>query len=308
MFVNNWVLFKLRNNLYPYLRKKIGVRSLTHTKNKYKRKIDKFIYTRQYFPLDLEVKLRSMGIKEGDVVCIHSSWDEFYNFKGTPEDFINIFIRILGSEGTLLMPSYPLLRNKDSIFNIKTTPTRAGLIPEVFRHFKDIERSLDIHSVAVWGKHAKFLTESHLFSETSWDQNSPYYKLGELKAKVLNFGLGKYHVGTIMHCADSILRKEIPYFKLFFGQTKQIKIKKINGEFVIKNYLANDDDFSYFFTEKSHWKVIKNNFDKSKYKLDRISNLKITLFDAEYTLNKSVELAKKGIVVYLFPNPNDYEF
>lgn len=308
MSVNNWFIFKIRNNLYPFLRKKMGVRSLTHIKNKYTRKIDKFIYKKQYTPFDLENKIKRMGINKGDVVCVHSSWDEFYNFKGTPEDFINIFISIIGTEGTLLMPSYPFLRKKDSIFNIKTTPTRAGLIPEVFRHYKNIERSLDIHSVAVWGKHAKFLTESHFFSETSWDQNSPYFKLGELKAKVLNFGLGKHHVGTIMHCADSILRNEFTYFDLFFKQTRQIKIKKLDGEIVTKNYFTSDDNFSYIFSDKSHWRVIKNHFDPLKYKLDSISNLKITLFDAEYTLNKSIELAKKGIVVYLFPNPNEYEF
>lgn len=308
MSIKNKIISYLKQNLFPYIRKKTGVRSLTHVKNKYKRKWDKKIHNKSFSPEELENKLRKLGIEEGDTVCVHSSWDEFYNFSGNPEKVIEIFLNILGNEGTLMMPSYPLLRKENSVFSLKSTPTKAGLLPEVFRNYPGVKRSLDIHSVVALGKNAVLLTESHQFSKTSWDENSPYYILKAIKGKVINFGLGKYHVGTVMHCADSILSKELEYFKTFFTKKKELKIKKEDGEIFQKEYYTASEDFSFIFTEKYHSEYIKKYFDKTKYKIDKISNLNITLFDATYTIDRSIELARKGIVVYLSPDPKKFKF
>jgi aminoglycoside N3'-acetyltransferase len=298
----------MKKKIYELLRKKLKVRSLTHLKNKYTRKLDKIRFPQKYTSRELKDKFLSLGVKKGDVIFIHSSWDEFYNYEGTPEEFIDMVLDLIGDEGTLVMPSYPLIRKKGGVFSLKTTPTLAGLLPEVFRNYKKIERSIDAHSVAAYGKHAKYLTESHIHSETSWDENSPYYKLGELKAKVFSLGLGKYHVGTIMHCADSILRRKYEYFDLFFKKKEQIKIKNIDGEIIVKSYFTKEDDFYYSFTEKSHWGVVKKYFDPSKYKIDKLSNLNITVFDAAYVIFRAIELGEKGIVVYTDPNPKKYTF
>lgn len=298
----------MKKKLYEILRKKLKVRSLTHLKSRYNRRIDKIKYSKKYTSEDLKNKFLSLGVTKGDVVFIHSSWDEFYNYDGTPETFIDLLIDLIGDEGTLLMPSYPLLRKKGAMFNLKTTPTLAGLLPEVFRNYKNIERSIDVHSVAAYGKNAKYLTESHINSQTPWDENSPYYKLGGVNAKVFSLGLGKHHVGTIMHCADSILRKKYEYFDLFFKKREQIKIKKKDGEVITKNYFTKEDDFYYNFTEKSHWGVVKKYFDKKQYKIDKLSNLNITMFNAAYVIPRVIELGEKGIVVYTDPDPKKYIF
>jgi len=298
----------MKRKIFDLLRNKLKVRSLTHLRNKYKRKFDKKVYRKKITSEELADKFRKMGVQKGNVVFIHSSWDEFYNYDGTPETFIDMLLDLIGEEGTLLMPSYPLIRKKGGTFSIKTTPTLAGLLPEVFRNYKKIERSLDYHSVAAFGKLARYITESHVYSESSWDENSPYYKLAEVKAKVFSLGLGKHHVGTIMHCADSILRKEYEYFDLFFKKNAKINIKKENGEIITKTYLTKEDDFYYNFTEKSHWGVVKKYFDSGKYKIDKLSNLDITMFDAEYVIHRAIELGRKGIVVYTDPDPKKYTF
>lgn len=298
----------MKRKIFDLLRNRLKVRSLTHLRNKYKRKFDKQVYRKKITSEELAEKFRKMGVQKGNVIFIHSSWDEFYNYEGTPETFIDMVLDLIGEEGTLLMPSYPLIRKKGGTFSIKTTPTLAGLLPEVFRNYKKIERSLDYHSVAAFGKLAKYLTESHVYSESSWDENSPYYKLADVKAKVFSLGLGKHHVGTIMHCADSILRREYEYFDLFFKKNAKINIKKENGEIITKNYLTKEDDFYYSFTEKSHWGVVKKYFDPGKYKIDKLSNLNITMFDAEYVVHRAIELGRKGIVVYTDPDPKKYTF
>ncbi|KXH85478.1 AAC(3) family N-acetyltransferase [Chryseobacterium kwangjuense] len=298
----------MKRKIYELLRKRLKVRSLTHLKNKYRRKFDKIIYQKKISAQDFKDKFKALGVRKGDVIFIHSSWDEFYNYEGTPESFIDLMLELIGEEGTLLMPSYPLIRKKGGTFSIKTTPTLAGLLPEIFRNYKKVERSLDYHSVAAYGKLAKYITESHIHSESSWDEHSPYYKLAEVKAKVFSLGLGKHHVGTIMHCADSVLRRDYEYFDLFFKKHEKITIKKADGEVMVKNYLTKEDDFYYAFTEQSHWAVVKKYFDRSRYRIDQLSNLQITMFEAEYVVPRITELGKKGIVVYTHPDPKKYTF
>lgn len=298
----------MKRRFLDLLRKKLKVRSLTYLKNKYKRKLDQAIYKKEISDEDFKNKFTSLGIKKGDTILLHSSWDEFYNYKGSPEQFIDLLLEIIGSEGTLMMPSYPLLRKKTSVFNLKTTPTKAGLLPEVFRRYLPVARSVDPHSVVAYGKYAEFLTKDHIKSETFWDEHSPYYKLGEIGGKAISMGIGKHHVGTVMHCADSILQRELSYFKLFFTKQDSMTFKLMNGELFEKTFLTKEDDFYYSFTERFHWKVIKKYFDKEYYQLGKLSNIDITVFDAKYTINRSTEIGRKGIVVYTEPNPKNYKF
>ncbi len=94
------------------------------------------------------------------------------------------------------MPAYPLLRNENSIFDVRNTPTGAGLIAEEFRHYPGVKRSLNRqHSVCALGPMSDFLLGEHHLSKTCWDEKSPYYKLGEINAIVFTLGLGKVFVG-----------------------------------------------------------------------------------------------------------------
>lgn len=298
----------MKQKLFELLRKKFKIKSLSHFANKQRRNLEILYYKKKITDEEFSNLFKKMGVKKGDVIFIHSSWNEFYNYQGTPESFIDLLLKLIGEEGTLVMPSYPFLRKKNSIFNLRTTPTLAGLLPEVFRTYKKVERSIDAHSVAAFGKNAKYLTEKHILSKSSWDENSPYYKLGTLNAKVFSLGLGKYHVGTIMHCVDSLLRLEHDYFGLFFTKEAQIKIKMLTGEILTKKYFTKEEDFYYNFTKKSHAGLIRKYFDKKFYKIENVSNIKITMFDAAYTINKTLELGKSGIVVYNIPNPKKYKF
>ncbi len=298
--MNSWI----KRRLKIWTRSK----SLTNTKDRYKRKIQKLIYRKKYGHQDLIKKLSLMGVVKGDVVFVHSSWDEFYNYVGTPELLIDAILDFIGPEGTLAMPSYPFPRKTGAVFDLKRTPTAAGVLPEVFRTQKPVERSLDIHSVAAFGKFALDLTKMHIFSETSWDEYSPYYKLAEVKGKIISMGLGNHHVGTFMHCVESVLRKKYKYFELFFQKSAQVTFKDLNEKIVVKKYLTQGEGFQRAFTDKSHWGLIKRHFCKEKYRVEKISNLSITVFEADYAVHRAIELGKMGVVVYTHPSPKNYSF
>ena len=300
------MMYKFLIVLWSWYKKKMKIRSWEIYKAHLIRRVESNIYRHKYTVDELISFMQKQGLKKGSNVLLHTSWNEFYNFKGTPNEFIDALIDAVGPEGTLVMPAYPFLRNKESIFDLKRTPTSAGLIPEVFRNYPGVKRSVNIHSVCALGKHADFLTRDHKYSVTSWDKKSPYYRLSEVDGIVFGIGLGKAFVGTIMHCADSVLREEVPYFRQFFTRKQKIKIKLSDGKEYEQQFLTSAEDFSSFFTDKSHTRIIRNNFDISKYKRLKLSNLAINYYDANYFINRAIELGKKGIVVYSRPNPEEY--
>ncbi|MDR2036309.1 MAG: AAC(3) family N-acetyltransferase [Bacteroidales bacterium] len=297
------MFFKLQHKIWYWIKKRTKVRSWEAFKTNVKRKVEQKIYKQTYSTYDLIELMKSMGLKKGATIFIHSSWDEFYNYTGTINEFINAVLTEIGTEGTLAMPAYPLLRKPDSVFSIKGTPTAAGIIAETFRNYPNVKRSINRHSVCALGPMSDYLLNEHQFSTSCWDEKSPYYKLAELNALVFTFGLGKYFVGTIMHCADSILRTELPYFALFFQKETIIKIKLEDNTIYEQKYLTSSDNFSYHFTNRSHNKMISKYFDKSKYIRKRISNLTVNVYDAKYFIHKTIELGRRGIVVYLRPVP-----
>lgn len=272
------------------------------------RRVESKLYRRNYTAAELVGFMQKQGLKNGSNVLLHSSWDEFYNFKGSPNEFIDAVIEAIGPEGTLVMPAYPFLRKKESIFDLSRTPTAAGLIAEVFRNYSGIKRSVNIHSVCALGKYADFLTRDHIHSVTCWDKLSPYYRLSEVDGIVFGIGLGKAFVGTIMHCVDALLREEIPYFAQFFTRTQKIKVKLADGTEYEQEFLTAAEDFNYFFTDYHHLKIVDTYFDRSRFSRKRFSNLTINCYNVKYMINRGIELGRQGIVVYIKPNPKDFKF
>ena len=48
--------------------------------------IQKKICKKKYSKEELGCFIRKLGLENGDIVMVHSSWRRFFNFEGTPED------------------------------------------------------------------------------------------------------------------------------------------------------------------------------------------------------------------------------
>jgi len=265
--------------------------------------IERRIYRERYNTQKLMDVLRDMGVRKGANVFLHSSWDEFYNYSGRIEEFIDAVLSEIGVDGTLAMPAYPLLRKPESIFDIENTPTRAGLIAETFRRYPGVKRSINMHSVCALGPMSDYLVKDHLYSVTCWDEMSPYYRLSKIQAVILCCGLGKHFVGTAMHCVESILREEVPYFAQFFTKEVTYRYRLADRSIVEQVCLTHANGFRYRFTNRSHGRVVVGHFDRRKYVRTRLSNLTINMYDAPYIINRAIELGRQGITVYLKPDP-----
>ena len=64
-----------------------GIKDISLWRKNLKKKVGKLIYHKKYSAKDLVRLMQSVGMKEGSVVCIHSSMKEFYNYCGTAEEF-----------------------------------------------------------------------------------------------------------------------------------------------------------------------------------------------------------------------------
>lgn len=154
--------------------------------------------------------LKKLGVCAGDTVFMHSSLkglSEKFPADISPKEVIDSVIFVLGDEGTLILPafSYVNVNNVMNEFNIVSTPSCIGVIPETFRTQYDVIRSLHpTHSVCAIGKHAKEIVKNHHLDTTPVGKNSAISKLSDYDGKILMLGCGLLP-STFMHSVEEIV-------------------------------------------------------------------------------------------------------
>lgn len=271
-------------------------------------RIGRHLWKKKYTANDVVEAMKNAGMKKGSTVFIQSRWAEFYNCDSTPAELIEEIIKTIGPDGTLGMACIPYIR-EGKIFNVKRTPTNAGLLAETFRRYPGVKRSINVyHSVCAIGANADYLVSEHNQGDTPWDKKSPYYKLSELDALVFGMGLGRYWVGTIVHCVDSLLKDEVPYYHdMFYPEKTEYRYVDFDG--VEKSYW--NYDMPKTGPKKRIGSLILNNKIAKKYlhgHYNQVSNLQITCYNANEVVSTLVSLGRKGIDGYWTPSKKGYKF
>ena len=138
-----------------------GVKSLLR-RYYYGTKSTYYRYRHPFTTADLLSTLRELGISDGDVMLVHSSFAEFLGFRGKAPDVIRVLKQAVGPHGTLMMPtlsfsgSAAAYAREAKLFDLARSPSKVGLLTELFRRSEGVVRSLHpTHSVAVWGPGVK---------------------------------------------------------------------------------------------------------------------------------------------------------
>lgn len=268
-----------------------------------------YFYKKKYDTDELISIMRNMGMTRGSNVFIHSKWDEMYNYNGDEIELIEAILNVIGENGTLIMPAFPIKR-KNKLFDIKRTITSAGLLPEAFRKYPGVKRSINVqHSVCAIGLKADYLLSEHHEGDNCWDEKSPYYKLSKINTLVFSIGLRKYYIGAMVHCVEGVLMKSINYYRDFFLKEKdRIEYIDENGE--CKCYYSfslnpNNRRISKHFGARI---MTKRYFKKESCRFAKISNLKVSMYKADYVIPRMIELGQKGIDIYKKPSKKNYKF
>jgi aminoglycoside 3-N-acetyltransferase len=183
---------RLKERVYPFIPSPLRHRISSFRRQ---RRFNKLKKTKPVTKQEILNDLRKLGLKEGDIVLVHSSLSAIGYIEGGADAVIDALLEAVGPTGTILMPTFPLpgtmmdYAKTDPLFDPKNTPSYMGEITEVFRRRKEALRSLfPTHSVAAIGPHAEYLLKDHEKDQVPGGRNSPFFKLIGLDGYIMLLG------------------------------------------------------------------------------------------------------------------------
>ncbi len=255
----------------------------------------KTIHRRPIAVADLRQHLIDLGVTPGRTLWVQSSWNEFYNVPLRPSEMIEMLRDLLGAEGTLAMPAFPIDQNPDKVFLVDRAPVYTGLLCEVFRRLPDVRRSIHLgSSVCAIGPQADFLVRDHHLTRLPWGPDSPFCRLAELDARMLGLGAG-FEYMTPLHAAECLLYDEIPFFHRVFDGTVKYRWKRATGETGEHEFLRRIGDIRP--------QRLRRHFGPDICVEAKISNLRMLAADARPFIDRAVTLGRRGITMYIDPVP-----
>lgn len=242
--------------------------------------------------------LADWGIAPGDILMVHGSASRMYTYNGNITQVLEMLQELVGTNGTLCMPAYPLMKfARDEVYDLKRTPSAAGMMSEVFRRTPDAIRSCQQRSVVAVGADKEYLVNEHHLSPYGSSEYSPHARLAEKKGKVLCIAMPPT-TNSMFHCGEDILKEKFPV-NVYFDKLFLFKVRLYNGSIVEVP----------FYDRKYRWgaccdssRLLKY-FDESIIQHKRFKGIDFYLTFADRFLDRLLELANKGIHMYGFNFP-----
>lgn len=158
-----------------------------------------------------------LGVEEGDTLLVHSSYKSLGAVDGGPQIVINALEAVLGEEGTLVMPAFNFDFNKGTPWDVRSTPSKMGVLTELVRNDPRAKRVFHpIYSFAILGKHAEMF--GNLRYKSSYGADSVFAYLRKLDAKIMVVGLSYTNSMTFFHHIEEMEGVDYRYLKDFTGQ------------------------------------------------------------------------------------------
>lgn len=152
-------------------------------------------------------QLRALGVREGGVLLVHTSFRAVRPVEGGPLGLIEALRDALGPEGTLAMPSWT--GEDDEPFDPRTTPAASdlGVVADTFWRQPGVLRSEHLFAFAAAGPEAARVTSGPLPLPPHAPE-SPVGFIHDLDGQVLLLGVG-HDADTTIHLAE--LLAGVPY-------------------------------------------------------------------------------------------------
>jgi aminoglycoside N3'-acetyltransferase len=262
--------------------------------------LDKKIYRRPVEVAELRQRLIDLGVARGRTIWVQSSWNEFFNVPMKPSEVIDLLRDLIGPEGTLAMPAFPIHQDASKVFLVDRAPVYTGLLCEVFRRVPDVQRSVHLaSSVCAIGPNADFLVRDHHRTLMPWGKESPFCRLMDVDARMIGLGAG-FNYMTPLHAVECLLYDEVPFFRRVFNGTIRYRWKRASGETGEHEFLNRGGDV------RPH--RLRRHFGPDICTDTKLSNLKMLAADARPFIEHAVALGRKGITMYIEPVPKQELF
>ena len=148
-----------------------------------------------------------------EILFVHASLSNCGRFTAGPSDVLRGLSEFCH---TLAFPThtycYPSLPGEPGpLFDPKTTPSKTGLLTELFRKQTGALRSIHAtHSLAASGTLAREICHDHYRQDTPCGAGTPYSRLVQRRSAVLLFGV-TFHSYTLFHTAEDASGSEFAY-------------------------------------------------------------------------------------------------
>lgn len=168
--------------------------------------------------------LKSKGVKKGSNIILHSSYAPFSNSNLSPHEIINSLLKLIGEEGTLVMPAIPLFPNKYQVlttkniqdkniykYDVQNSKITTGVLPKILHERKDSGRSRHpINTIVAVGKLKDELLKDNLIGNNSMPcgKESGWYKSIKHDFFIVGLGTDLMHSMTSIHINEDISENE----------------------------------------------------------------------------------------------------
>ncbi len=210
--------------------------------------------------------------KKNPVVFVHSGLFPFGLLEGGVSGICETLIDWVGHSGTLLMPTFTF--RKLDVWHENNTPGETGVLTEYFRKLPCVRRTIHpIHSVAVYGEQAEYLTSE--IDSSSFGPKSLFAKLFELKATNISLGTEFEGGATYLHYIEELAK--VPYREYVELTTKVVNSKGENLDNIFKYFArVKKNDFEWC----NNWGLVWDDLVANKMiNLEKIGPAKIIYSD-----------------------------
>ncbi|MGF1803535.1 AAC(3) family N-acetyltransferase [Vibrio gigantis] len=208
----------------------------------------------------LEDYLNSLNIKQGDILIVHSSFDEMKNFDITPSELMCILRSLIGDDGTLVFPTFPILKKgkqSESIYDFKSKMCSTGLMPALFLRGKNVEKSLfPLNTLSASGPQAKDMMKDNLMTDLPHGIGSSWHYCSENHAKILLLGVDPSKTLTMVHVAEDIMDENWPIKNWYLKEDIVIRYEEHH---IQKEVRYRDQFWSRFMVSEYRTKWLKDN-------------------------------------------------
>jgi aminoglycoside 3-N-acetyltransferase-4 len=179
---------------------------------------------------DLCAQLRTLGVEQGGVLLVHSSFRAVRPVEGGPAGLVGALQDAVGPGGTLVMPAWS--EDDETPFDPVETPVpeSLGIVPETFWRLPGVQRSQHFFAFAAAGPKAEQILADPL-PLPPHRLESPVGRVWELNGQVLLLGVD-HDANTTLHLAE--LMAEVPY-----GVERYCTVQR-DGRQERVHYLEND--------------------------------------------------------------------
>jgi aminoglycoside 3-N-acetyltransferase len=139
----------------------------------------------------LLAQLESMGIHRKGTILVHSSMKSIGEVHGGADTVLDALSDYM-KDGLLVLPTHTwsYINADNPRYEVETSPVCVGLLPELFRKYPGVVRSLHpTHSVAALGAEASSFTAEDERFDTPCHRDSAWGKLLDREAQILLVGV-----------------------------------------------------------------------------------------------------------------------